>query len=55
MFNEISRYIHDIFSIYNPEFENDITDIYQTALQLNKAKTSDKDASFLDFYWKLRS
>ena len=49
IFNEISRYLDDIFTIYNPEFEKHIPDIYQTAFQLNKAKTSDKETSFLDF------
>ena len=31
----------------NPEFEKHIPDI--TELQLNKANTSDKETSFLDF------
>ena len=48
MFNETSRYLDDIFTIDNPEFEKHIPDIYPTELQLNKAITSDKDISFLD-------
>ena len=49
MFNDTSRYLDDIFIIDNPEFENHIPDIYPTELQLNKAITSDKETSFLDF------
>ena len=49
MFNDTSRYLDDIFTIDNPEFEKHIPDIYPTDLQLNKAITSDKETSFLDF------
>ena len=48
MFNDTSRYLDDIFTIDNPEFEKHIPDIYPTELQLNKAITSDKELSFLD-------
>ena len=48
MFNDTSRYLDDIFTIDNPEFEKHILDIYPTELQLNKAITSDKEISFLD-------
>ena len=48
MFNDTSRYLDDIFTIDNPEFEKHIPDIYPTELQLNKAITSDKEISFLD-------
>ena len=48
MFNDTSRYLDDIFTIDNPEFEKYIPDIYPTELQLNKAITSDKEISFLD-------
>ena len=48
VFNDISRYRDDKFTIDNPEFEKHIFDIYQTELQLNKANTSDKETSFLD-------
>ena len=37
MFNDTSRYLDDIFTIDNPEFEKHIPDIYPTELQLNKA------------------
>ena len=43
MFNDTSRYLDDIFTIDNPEFEKHIPDIYPTELQLNKANTSDKE------------
>ena len=36
MFNDTSRYLDDIFTIDNPEFEKHIPDIYKTELQLNK-------------------
>ena len=48
MFNDTSRYLDDIFTIDNPEFEKYMHDIYPAELQLNKANTSDKETSFLD-------
>ena len=36
MFNDTSRYLDDIFTIDNPEFEKHIPDIYPTELQVNK-------------------
>ena len=48
MFKDTSRYLDDIFTIDNPEFEKYIPDIYPAELQLNKANTSDKETSFLD-------
>ena len=53
MFNDTSRYLDDIFTIDNPEFEKHIPDIYPTELQLNKAITSDKETSFLDLNIKV--
>ena len=49
MLNDTSRYLNEIFTIDNPDFEKHIPDIYPAELQLNKAKTSDKETSFLDF------
>ena len=46
MFYDTSRYLDDIFTIDNPEFEKYITDIYPAELQLNKASKS---------YWQLHS
>ena len=53
MFNDTSRYLNDIFTIDNPEFEKYIPDIYPAELQLNKANTSDKETSFLDLNIKV--
>ena len=55
MFNDIctSRYLDDIFTIDNPEFEKYIPDIYPAELQINEANTSDKETSFLDLNIKL--
>ena len=53
MFNDISRYLDDTFTIDNPEFEKYIPDIYPAELQLNKANTSDKEASFSDLNIKV--
>ena len=47
MFNDTSRYHVDILTIYNPEFEKHIPDIYPTEFQLNKSNTSDKETFFL--------
>ena len=46
--NGTSRYLDDIFTMDNPEFEKHIPDIYPRELKLNKANTSDKETSFLD-------
>ena len=48
MFNDTSRYLDDIFTIDNPEFDSHIPDKYPAELQLNIANTSDKETSFLD-------
>ena len=53
MFNDTSRYLDDILSIDNPEFEKHIPDIYPTELQLNKANASDKETPFLDLNIKI--
>ena len=53
MFNDTSRYLDDIFTIDNHEFEKYIPDIYQAELQLNKANTSDKETSCLDLNIKV--
>ena len=53
MLNDTSRYLDDIFTIDNPEFEKHILDIYPTELQLNKANTSEKETYFLDLNIKV--
>ena len=50
---DMSRYLDDIFTIDNPEFEKYIPGIYPAELQLNKANTSDKETSFLDLNIKV--
>ena len=51
--NYTYRYLDDIFTIDNPDFEKHIPDVNQTELQLNKANTSDKETSFLDLNIKV--
>ena len=53
MLNDTSRYLDDIFTIDNPEFEKHIPDIYPTELQLYKENSSDKETSFLDLNIKV--
>ena len=55
MFNDTSRYLDDIFTIDNAEFEKYIPDIYPAELQLKKSNTSDKETSFLDLNIKVVS
>ena len=59
MFNDTSRYLDDIFTFDNPEFDKYISDIYPAELQLNKANTSDKETSSFRFkyysYWQYLS
>ena len=49
-FNDTSRYLDDILTIDNPEFEQHISDIhvYPAELQLNKANACDKETPFLN-------
>ena len=44
-FNTTSRYLEDILNI-NVYFENMVSQIYSSELQLNKANTSDTKATF---------
>ena len=53
MFNDTSRYLDDIFTIDNTEFEKHIPDIYPTELQLNKEKYLRQRNSFLDLNIKV--
>ena len=47
--NTTSRYMDDILNINNIYFDNMVIQIYFAKLQLNKANTSDTEASILDF------
>ena len=45
-FNTTSRYLNYIFNIINVYFDNMVSQIYLLELQLIRANTSDKEASF---------
>ena len=49
-FNITSRYLDDIFNINNVYFDNMVSQIYPSELQLNKANISDTEAAFLDLH-----
>ena len=44
--NTTSRYLDDILNINNVSFDNIVNQIYPSELQLNKANTSDNEATF---------
>lgn len=54
-FNDTSRYLDDICNIDNNYFDNMVQDIYPKELELNKANSSDKEASFLDLHLFIES
>ena len=47
-FNNTSRYLPNILNINNVYFDNMVSQIYPSELQLNKANTSDTEAAFLE-------
>ena len=49
-FNTTSRYLDDILNINNVHFNNIVSQIYPSELQLNKANTSETEAAFLDLH-----
>ena len=49
-FNSTSRYLDDLLNIDNIFFDSMVNRIYPSELQLNKAKVSDTEASFLDLH-----
>ena len=49
-FNTTSRYLDDIVNINNVYFDNVVSQIYPSELQLNRANTSDTEAAFLDMH-----
>ena len=49
-FNSTSRYLDDILNINNVYFDNMVSQIYPSELQLNKANTFDTEAAFLDLH-----
>ena len=48
--NTTSRYLDDILNINNVYFDNTVSQVYPSELQLNKANTSDTEAAFLDLH-----
>ena len=50
VFNTTCRYLDDILNINNVYFDNMVSQIYPSELQLNKANTSDTEATFLDLH-----
>ena len=48
-----SRYLDDILNINNVYFENMVSQIYPSELQLNKTNTSDTKATFLDLHFSI--
>ena len=49
-FNTNSRYLDDILNINNVYFDNMVSQIHPSELQLNKANASDTEAAFLDLH-----
>ena len=49
-FNTTSRYLDDILNINNVYFDNVVSQIYPSELQLNKVNASDTKATFLDLH-----
>ena len=49
-FYTTSRYLDDILNINNVYFDNMVSQIYPSELQLNNANTSDTKAAFLDWH-----
>ena len=49
-FNTTSRYLDDILNINKVYFDNMVSQIYPSELQLNKANTSYIEAAFLDLH-----
>ena len=49
-FNTTPRYLDDILNIKNMYFDNMVTQIYHSEIQLNKAYTSDTEATFSDLH-----
>ena len=49
-FNTTSRYLDDVLNINNVYFDNMVSQINPSELQLNKANASDTEAAFLDLH-----
>ena len=53
VFNTTFRYLDDILNVNNVYFDNMISQIYPSELQLNKSNTSDTEAAFLDLHFSI--
>ena len=51
-FKTTSRYLDDILNVNNVYFDNMVSQIYPSELQLNKAYTSDTELAFLDLHFQ---
>ena len=49
-FNSTSRYLDDLLNIDNTYFDDMVKQIYTSELQINKANSSDTEATFLDLH-----
>ena len=49
-FNTTSKYLGDMLNINNVYFDNMVSQIYPSKLQLNKTNTFDTEAAFLDLH-----
>ena len=49
-FNTTSRYLYDIINIENVYFDNMVSQLYSSQLQLNKVNISNIEAAFLDLH-----
>ena len=49
-FNTTYRYLDDFLNVNNVYFDNFVSQIYPLEIQLNKANTSDTEATFLDMH-----
>ena len=54
-FNTTSRYLDDILDINNVYFDNMVSQIYPSELQLNKANAPDTEAAFLDLHLSIHN
>ena len=50
-FSSTSRYLDDLLNIDNDYFDGLISQIYPSALQLNKANSSETEAPFSDLHF----
>ena len=49
-FNTTPRYLDDILNLNNVNFDNMVSQIYPSELQLNKANTTNTEAAFIDLH-----